>query len=136
MSEMDLDIRDTLQNVAGAISFRPEERRELLNALRAELDLPGGLGTVSRPAWRWLSAAVVSVLMLISMAGPWQQTPTVAAQACVTPHVQVTPLPRVESVSWAARELGAQLESTPGRPGAQSAPTSSRQWTIPRHRKP
>ena len=120
MSRLDWDTRQTLRSVADHARLRPEERRDILDTLLAELERGGSLGQAPEPAWRWLSVVVISVLMLVSLASHWQP-PTVAAHVRITPYTQATPIAG-SGVPQPAISPSLQTSITPRRPGAMTAP--------------
>ena len=125
MSVFERDLGQTLHAVADSVSLKPEEEQGILAAMRAELARAEHLTGAPRATWRWLSATLVSVLMMISMAGPWQQAPAVMARACITPQARATPLPSVDGghPEWTGAERAAS--ATPMRPDAHAAPRAA-----------
>jgi len=75
------DLRQTLQAAVAQQSLRPGERAAILAALHAELVGAPAPPRLYRNVRHWLSATVVCVLTVLSLALPWQAAP--AAQTTV-----------------------------------------------------
>ena len=124
MSAMEKDLIQTLRAVADGVSLEPEEARGILAAMRTELARAEHLAGVPRAAWRWLSASVIGVLLVLSMVGQWQQAPVVMAQACITPQLRVTAVPAA-GLTWESVEHWAGSQSEALAPSAVAAPRAA-----------